>query len=258
MWMPELAGWRAACLTAAAQSPSLDWLEVVLLEVLGDLLAEHGALRVGGAEGDARPHSCVDGLVKHVGEPVEAPVGTGFGAVSISNGDPVGTEEVLERVDERTGYAGVARGMVGERRRDERRRGADRRRWGEQRPPRGGGFGGRGAVGVGLADRRDWSPKLPVVLIIPTANGGVCSSHGFHRKQARAANDVQPLLLGEHANHPMVQGVGMFLPKDRSIGLIRGSSYAGKRAELFDLVKIFCVFGTGKRVGPVGAEHLCA
>src|SRR5439155_7482890 len=55
---------------------SMDRLEVVLLEVLSDLLAEHGSLRVGGAEVDARPHSGVDNFAEHIREPLEAPRGT--------------------------------------------------------------------------------------------------------------------------------------------------------------------------------------
>ena len=100
---------------------SSDRLEVVLLEVVGDLLAEHRSLHVGGAEVDAGPHSGVDDLLERVREPVEAPRGTGFVAEG-AEGDLVGAEEVLERVHERAGRAGVPRGVVGEGRRDERRR----------------------------------------------------------------------------------------------------------------------------------------
>ena len=56
----------------------LDRLEVVLFEVVGDLLAEHCSLRVGGAEVDAGPHSGVDDLLERVREPVEAPRQSGF------------------------------------------------------------------------------------------------------------------------------------------------------------------------------------
>ena len=55
-------------LRAADQSASLDWLEVVLLKVLGDLLAEH----VGGAKVDAGPHSRVDNFAQDIGQAVEA------------------------------------------------------------------------------------------------------------------------------------------------------------------------------------------
>ena len=111
---------------------SVDWLEVVLLEVVGDLLAELGSLLIGGAEMDAGPHSGVDDLLERIREPIVAPRGTGFVAES-AEGDPVGAEEVLQRVRERSGRAAVARGMVGEGRREERRRVADRYRWVEQR-----------------------------------------------------------------------------------------------------------------------------
>jgi TolB-like protein len=56
-------------------------LEVVLLEVVGDLLAEHRTLRIGSAEVDAGPHSGVDYFLQHVGEPVEAPRGARFTAL---------------------------------------------------------------------------------------------------------------------------------------------------------------------------------
>jgi hypothetical protein len=110
---------------AADQSTSLNWLEVVPPEIVSDLLAEHGTLRVGGAEVDARPHAGVDDLLEHVREPLEAPRGTRFVAER-GDGDLVGAEKVLERVYERTSPAGVPRGMVRERRRDKWRRVADR------------------------------------------------------------------------------------------------------------------------------------
>ena len=88
---------------------SVDRLEVVFLEILGDLLAEHGSLRVGGAEVDAGPHSGVDNFAEHIREPLEAPRRAGFAAED-ADGDLVGAEEVLERVHERTSCAGVSRG----------------------------------------------------------------------------------------------------------------------------------------------------
>ena len=59
-------------LRATDQSASLHWLEVVLLKVLGDLLAEHGSLHVGGAKVDAGPHSRVDNFAQDIGQAVEA------------------------------------------------------------------------------------------------------------------------------------------------------------------------------------------
>ena len=94
---------------APRRSVSLGRLEVVLVEIVGDLFAEHGSLRVGGAEVDAGPHSGVDDLLVRVREPVEAPRGTGFVAEG-AEGDLVGAEEALQRVHERTGRAAVARG----------------------------------------------------------------------------------------------------------------------------------------------------
>src|SRR6266699_3423073 len=113
---------------APHRSGLVDRLEVVLLEVLSDLLAEHRSLRVCGAEVDARPHSGVDNFAEHIREPLEAPRGTGFVAER-AHGDLVGAEEVLERVHERTSCAGVARGVVREGRREERWQVADRCRW---------------------------------------------------------------------------------------------------------------------------------
>ena len=147
----------------------VDWLEVVRLEVVGDLLAELGSLLIGGAEMDARPYSGVDDLFERVREPIVAPRGTGFVAES-AEGDPVSAEEVLERVHERTGRGGVARGVFGEWRRLQRRRVADRCRRVKQRQPRWVGHGRGVAVSVGRADRRDWTPELPVVLVVPAAD----------------------------------------------------------------------------------------
>ena len=89
-----------------------DRLEVVLLEVVGDLLAEHGSLHVGGAEVDAGPDAGVDDLLERIREPVEAPRGAGFVAEG-AEGDLVGAEEVLERVHERTGRAACPEGWSG-------------------------------------------------------------------------------------------------------------------------------------------------
>src|SRR5438128_6847571 len=140
---------------------SMDRLEVMLLEVLSDLLAEHGSLRVGGAEVDARPHSGVDNFAEHIREPLEAPRRTGFVAER-TEANLVGAEEVLERVHERTSCAGVARGVVREGRRKEReQRVADWRRGVKQRQARRVGLGGRVAVGVGFSDRRYLPTELP-------------------------------------------------------------------------------------------------
>ena len=69
----------------------------MLLEILGNLLAELGSLLVGGAKMDAGPHSGVDDLFERVREPAEAPRGTGFVAES-AEANLVGAEEVLQRV----------------------------------------------------------------------------------------------------------------------------------------------------------------
>jgi hypothetical protein len=52
-----------------------DRLEVMLVEVVGDFLAEHGALHIGGAEVDAGPQSGIDYLLERVRKAVEAPHG---------------------------------------------------------------------------------------------------------------------------------------------------------------------------------------
>ncbi len=111
---------------------SSDRVKIVLLEVLGDLLAELGSLLIGGAEMDAGPHSGVDDLFERIREPVEAPRGTRFVAEG-AEGYPVGAEEVLKRVRERSGRGGVARGVIREWRREQRRRVAHWYRWVEQR-----------------------------------------------------------------------------------------------------------------------------
>jgi len=148
---------------------SLDRLEVVLSHVVSDLVAKRGSLHIGGAKVNACPDAGVDNLLERVRESLEAPRGTGFVAER-AEGNLVGTEEVLERVHERGGRGGVPRGVVGEWRREERRRVADRGRGVEQRQPRGVGYGVRVAVGVRFANRRDRTPELPVILIVPAAD----------------------------------------------------------------------------------------
>src|SRR5438552_12817363 len=124
---------RSRPYAAPHRSQSVDRLEIMLLEVLGDLLTEHGSLHVGGAEVDAGPHSGVDNFAEHIREPLEAPCGTGFVAER-ADANLVGAEEVLERIHERTSRAGVPRGVVREGRREERQqRVADWCRWVKQR-----------------------------------------------------------------------------------------------------------------------------
>ena len=110
---------------------SANRLEVVSFEVVSDLPAKHASLRVGGAEVDTGPYSSIDNFIERVREPLKAPRGTGFVAEH-ADGDPVGAEEVSQRVHERTSVARVTRGMVWEGRRDKRRRIADRCGWIEQ------------------------------------------------------------------------------------------------------------------------------
>ena len=86
---------------------SSDRLEVVLFEVVGDLVAEHRSLHVGGAKVNAGPYSSVDNLLERVRESLEAPRGTGFVAERVE-GNLVGTEEVLKRVHVRAGRGAVA------------------------------------------------------------------------------------------------------------------------------------------------------
>ena len=96
---------------------SLDRLEVVLLQVVGDFVSERGSLRVGGAKVDAGPHSSVGDLFERVREPVEAPRGARFIAEG-AEANLISAEEVLECVHERGGRTGVPRGVVGEGRRE--------------------------------------------------------------------------------------------------------------------------------------------
>jgi len=49
-----------------SSSVAPDRLEVVLLEIMGDLLAQHGSLCVIGAEMDASPYSRVDYFFEYV------------------------------------------------------------------------------------------------------------------------------------------------------------------------------------------------
>ena len=78
---------------------------------------------------------------------------------------------------ERTSRAGVARGVVGEGRREEReQRVADWRRGVKQRQPRRVGLGVGVAVGVGLTNRCDRPPEPVVVLVVPTADLGIGGS----------------------------------------------------------------------------------
>ena len=114
----------------------------------------------------------------------------------------------------------MPRGVIGEGRGEKRRRAADRCGWVEQRQPVRVGLGVRVAVSVGLADCCDRAPKLPVVLVVPTANRGVSRSQVLHCKQARAVNDVQVVAGGQCAKDPVPERVSMVLPPDRSIGLV--------------------------------------
>ena len=51
---------------APHRSASFDRLEIVLLKVLGDFLAEHGSLHVRSAEMDAGPYSGIDYFLLNV------------------------------------------------------------------------------------------------------------------------------------------------------------------------------------------------
>jgi hypothetical protein len=57
---------RAVEAAARLSSASPVRLKVVPLEIVGDLPAEHGPLRVGSAKVDAGPHSSVDYLFEYV------------------------------------------------------------------------------------------------------------------------------------------------------------------------------------------------
>ena len=63
----------AAAERAGAITPSVDGREVVLVEPLGGLLADPGALDVGRAEVEAGQDPALDRVVDHVGEPVVGP-----------------------------------------------------------------------------------------------------------------------------------------------------------------------------------------
>ena len=198
----------------------------MLLKVVSDLLAEDGSLRVGGAEVDPAPYSGVDDLLECVRQALKAARGTGFVAER-AEADLVGAEKVLERVNDCTAYAGVPRGVVGEGRRDKRRRVADRCGWVEQRQPVRVRLGIRIAVGDGLANRRNRTPELPVILVVPAANQGISRSQILHREQASIFYDVQVLAGCQRARDPVPKGRWVIiLPEDRSIGLVHRSGRA--------------------------------
>src|ERR1700757_1550729 len=119
--------------------------------------------------------------------------------------------------------------MVRERRCEEKRWVADCCRWVEQRQPCRVGLSVRVAVCIGQADGRYRTPELPVILVVPTTNGGISSSQVLHCKQARAFNNCPVRLAdGQRTKDPVKERVSMVLPKDRSIGLVRRSGRAGE------------------------------
>ena len=178
-------------------------------------------------------------------EAVKAARGAGFVADQRGDSDLVCAEEVLERVHGiAPGVRCVTRwvsGKGGVKSGGGWHTGVE---WVEQRQPRRVGLSIRVAVGVGLADCGDCSPELPVIFVVPTANGGISSGEVLHRKQARAVNDVQLLADGQRAKDPVKQGVSVILPKDRSIRLVRRASCARERSDLLDLVKVFRVYAS--------------
>src|SRR4029453_17068447 len=97
----------------------------MLLEVVGDLVSEHGALRVGGTEVNAPQDSGVDDLLQHVREAFKTPCGPRFFA-NRGEIDFLRLAEVLQRAQECSGSAGMPGWVIGEWRRDERRRGGNR------------------------------------------------------------------------------------------------------------------------------------
>src|SRR5262249_52969049 len=99
-------------------------------------------------------------------------------------------------------------------------------RWVEQRQPCRVGLSVRVAISVGLADRGDRPPELPVILVVPTADGRISASQVLHGKQACAGNDVQLSADRQRAKDPVKERVGMILPEDRSIGLVWCASRA--------------------------------
>jgi integrase len=106
----------------ARERPLTAWwsaqgLEVVLSQPVGDLLPQHRALDVGGAEVNTAPHPRVDDLLERLGEPIEAPGGP-RAVAERAESDLVGAEVVLQRADNRAANAAVSGGVVGKRRVD--------------------------------------------------------------------------------------------------------------------------------------------
>src|SRR5262249_31690634 len=76
----------------------------VVLEVVGDLLAERRSLNVGGPEVNATPDARVDDLLEGLREALERPRGAGARARR-AEAELVRAEEVLQGVNDRTAQA---------------------------------------------------------------------------------------------------------------------------------------------------------
>ena len=154
-----------------ARCGSADGLEVVLCEPVGHLVAEHGALYVGGSEVDGAPHARVDDLLERLREPVEAAGGAGAVAEG-AKGDLVVPKNACRECTMAplmqpcpagwSGKPGVTSGVPN--------------CWvaGSNSGVHAGSASVAGsAVAVGPADRGDRPPELPVVLAVPAADRAV-------------------------------------------------------------------------------------
>src|SRR5262245_53687328 len=160
---------RAFLRSSGPGSVTVERPEVVPADLPRDLLADHGALLVGGAEVDAAPDPRLDDLVEGVREAVERPRRDRHPVEGPARDEGdlllVVAEELGHRRQHRPADAAVTRWVVGKRRRGEGRSRRGLRR--EQRLPVRVGDRLRVAVGVRLADRRSRSPEVPEVLVVP-------------------------------------------------------------------------------------------
>ena len=166
--------------------------------------------------------------------------------------DPVGSEELPERAEDRPAHAAVTRRMVGERWRAERWRGRCQRM--EQRLPRGVGLGGRVPVGGGLLDRRPRPPEVPVVLVVPARDRAVRRGEVDHRKQACLPRGVELPCGREVTREPVVENGRRELPEDRRRRLVGRACRARPCAERLHLVEVLRVGRTRHGVRALRAE----
>ena len=93
-------------------------------------------------------------------------------------------------------------------------------RGGEQRRPGRVGLRARVAVHLGLADRGDRPPEVPVVLVVPAADRPVGAGEVGHREEPGGADDVEPAADDHVPQDPVPERRAVVLPPDRSVRLV--------------------------------------